>query len=75
MLPTGARQERRAIQLGLRRAALEAYGQREALEILDLSAFVAEQRARPLAALCTPVERVYVPADPAVRARLGLDAA
>jgi hypothetical protein len=44
-LPTGEKCERRAIQLGLRGAALEAYGKREIVEIIDMSAFVAEQRA------------------------------
>src|SRR5262249_15231057 len=36
-LPTGEKCERRAIQLGLRGAALEAYGKREAVQIIDMS--------------------------------------
>jgi hypothetical protein len=73
--PGGAPQARRAIQLGLRRAALEAYGKREALEIRDVSAFVADQREHrgDKAALLLPVHQVYRPADPAVAARIGLD--
>jgi hypothetical protein len=66
-LPTGEKCERRAIQLGLRGAALEAYGKREIVEIIDMSAFVAEQRANVqewrTGRLITPSERVYIPAD------------
>jgi len=74
--PTGAKLDRRAVQLGLRGATLRAFGQRELLEVIDLTDFVAEQR--PLAQvrgwpdLLTPVERVYRPADPAVYQWLGL---
>jgi hypothetical protein len=74
--PSGAPLQRRAIQLGLRGSALDAYGRREPVEVIDLSGFVAEQRDRfvsgGVSALATPRERVYVPADPAVAARLGL---
>jgi hypothetical protein len=74
--PSGAKLERRAVQLGLRGEVLEAFGMRELLEVIDLTAFVAEQRPHAASAgyadLRTPVERVYVPADPAVRQRLGL---
>lgn len=74
--PSGARQERRAIQLGLRGEVLEAFGKRELVEVIDLSEFVAEQRARLSSggesAIVTPRERVYRPADPAVAARLRL---
>lgn len=74
--PAGAKLERRAVQLGLRGAALHAFGKRELLDVLDLSAFVAEQRVNATGArlpeLRTPVERVYLPADPAICARLGL---
>jgi len=74
--PSRAKQERRAIQLGLRGDILEAFGKRELLEVIDLSEFVAEQRERlstgGVAALQTPRERVYTPGDPVVAARLGL---
>ncbi len=74
--PHGERLLRRALQLGLRGSALKAFGQQALLEVLDLSAFVAEQRARlaveGAAALHTPQERVYRPANPEVAARLGL---
>lgn len=67
-LPSGEKCERRAIQLGLRGAALEAYGKREIVQIIDMSAFVAEQRSNvpewKSGKLMTPVEHVYAPADP-----------
>ena len=67
-LPHGEKCERRAIQLGLRGAALEAYGKREIVQILDMSAFVADQRSNVRdwkeGKLLTPLEQVYVPAKP-----------
>jgi len=66
-LPNGAKCERRAIQLGLRGAALESYGQREIVEIIDMSEFVAEQRSYIAnwknGKLITPTEDVYVAGD------------
>jgi hypothetical protein len=74
--PSGAKLERRAIQLGLRGAVLEAFGRRELAEVLDVSEFVAEQQERlasgGVSALVTPRERVYHPADPGIAARLRL---
>jgi len=65
--PTGDKCERRAIQLGLRGATLEAYGKREIVQIIDMSAFVAEQRSNvhewKSGKLLTPIEQVYNPAD------------
>ncbi len=74
--PWGHPLQRRAIQIGLKGAVLETFGQRELLEVLDISAFVAEQRVRLTmpneAPLLTPRERVYCPADPAIATRLAL---
>jgi hypothetical protein len=74
--PSGAKLERRAIQLGLRGDVLEAFGRRELVEVIDLTTFVAEQRARlaadGVAALMTPRECVYRPANAAITARLRL---
>jgi hypothetical protein len=74
--PSGAKLERRALQLGLRGETLRAFGTREILEVIDLTEFVAEQRdslvSGVVASIVTPRERVYRPADPAVAARLGL---
>jgi Domain of unknown function (DUF4291) len=75
--PGGRPVARRAIQLGLRGAVLEDFGKRELLEVIDMSEFVAAQRERLAsvgsAALMTPVERVYIPDDPAIARRLRLD--
>lgn len=75
--PTGHKCERRAIQLGLRGETLEAYGKHEALEIIDVSDFVAEQRENigcgKIGELFTPTERAYVPNDAKVAAHIGLD--
>ena len=65
------------MQLGLRGEALEAFGKRELLEVIDLSEVVAEQRPHAsgggFSGLVTPLERAYLPSDPEVRARVGLD--
>ncbi len=74
--PSGPALERRAIQLGLRGAALEAFGRRELLEVMDISKFVGEQRERfsfgGVPALFTPRERVYVPSDSTIAANVKL---
>lgn len=61
--PHGAKQQRRAIQLGLRGEMLRRMGREALLEVIDMSGFVAEQRAKlqgtDLAGLLTPLERVY----------------
>jgi len=75
--PFGRPLERRAIQLGLRGAALDAYGRKEVLEIIDMSSFIAQQRAALAAggigAIATPVEAVYRPEDTVIANRLSLD--
>ena len=60
--PTGAKVQRRAIQLGLRGEALAEYGRDAIVEIKDISQFVAEQRVHAkgnFENLMTPRERVY----------------
>ncbi|MDC0717795.1 DUF4291 domain-containing protein [Nannocystis bainbridge] len=75
--PSGDKQERRAIQLGLRGPTLAAYAHEWLVEIEDISAFVARQRREwfegDREALVTPREEVYPVEDPAVAARLGID--
>jgi hypothetical protein len=75
--PAGRPVSRRAIQLGLRGPALEAYGRRELVEVIDLSEFVSAQRAHMLSAGSTalemPVERTYLPDDTSIARRLRLD--
>jgi hypothetical protein len=77
-LPSGDKAERRAIQLGLRGAMLEAYGKREIIEIVDMSEFVAAQRGNAVRErmdeLITPLERLYRPSERAA-ASIGLTAA
>ncbi len=74
--PHGNPLERRAIQLGLRGAILEEFGKRELLEVIGMSAFVAEQRAALASggpsALVLPAEHVYRPENPDTAGRLGL---
>ncbi len=74
--PHGNPLERRAIQLGLRGAILEEFGKRELQEVIDMRAFVAEQRAAlaasGLSALVLPTEHIYRPANPDTARRLGL---
>ena len=75
--PHGRALPRRAIQLGLRGAMLEAFARREMLEVIDMTEFVALQREllrrTRLADLKTPAERTYVPGVPAVARSLMLD--
>jgi hypothetical protein len=75
--PNGQKEERRAIQLGLRGEMLAAYGKREIVEVVDMSEFVAIQRDNAVRArieeLVTPLERPYRPND-TIAAKLGLDA-
>lgn len=76
--PNGAKEERRAIQLGLRGEHLRRYGRAWIVAVEDVSGFVEEQRAHlhagSLDDLVTPAEDVYPVADAAVAARLGVAA-
>lgn len=60
--PSGARQQRRAIQLGLRGQMLRRMARDDLLEIIDMTEFVAAQRPFAQddnAALMTPTEDFY----------------
>ena len=74
--PNGRTVDRRAIQLGLRGAALVAFGKHELLEVVDMTDFVATQRSHltepGLRHLTMPVERVYLPDDASVARHLKL---
>ena len=62
--PTGAKMERKALQLGLRGSVLKQYGSDAIIEIEDISDFVAQQKAHAngdFSNLITPRESVYVP--------------
>jgi len=74
--PFGRPVARRAVQLGLRGAALAEYGGDAIVGIEDVTAFVREQHAHvagDCGALVMPRERVYVPGETAAR-NLGVDA-
>lgn len=74
--PNGAKEERRAIQLGLRGLTLEAFGKQQIVEIEDISDVVASQREHVIENrindLITPLERVYRPCE-SIATRIGLD--
>ncbi len=76
--PYGNKLERRAIQVGLRGSVLREFATTELLEVIDMSAFVAQQREHVLqhrtAELSTPEEHVYSPENPEVSSRIALDA-
>ncbi|WP_298208704.1 DUF4291 domain-containing protein [Acidovorax sp.] len=60
--PSGEKESRRAIQLGLRGWALQALACDELLEVIDMTPFVRDQRAHAQDAnpvLLTPLEAVY----------------
>lgn len=74
--PSGAKLERRAIQLGMRGEVLKQYSHTWILQIEDISEFVAEQRqhakSSPYDQLITPREEVYPVTDPIVVAKLDI---
>lgn len=74
--PHGEKLERRAIQIGIRGQLLRRYAN-EALEIEDISEFVAAQyehvRAGNLEQLQTPTEKVFWPQNEVIPRRLGLN--
>lgn len=64
--PSGDAVERRAIQLGLRGATLREYAGPAILEIVDMTDFVAKQRAvarAPYTELMVPAESIFEPLD------------
>lgn len=62
--PHGQKQDRRAVQLGMKGSTLKLFAREWIVRIEDISPFVAEQRAfvekRQLQNLITPTEHVYV---------------
>lgn len=66
--PSGSKESRRAIQLGLRGLALQKLASDELLEVMDMTPFVRSQRSNAQddsSALLTPLETVYPwPAHP-----------
>lgn len=74
--PSGAKLERRAIQLGLRGDVLASYARDWIISIEDISEFVSQQRHYVLGSqpdkLTIPCEAVYPVDDQEVAARLGI---
>lgn len=66
--PSGARVERRAIQLGIRGETLLRFSNDWILAIDDISDLVAAQRGKPPSDLLVPRERVYSPPSEALLA-------
>jgi hypothetical protein len=76
--PGGAKEQRRAVQLGLRGEALRRFADEWLLEIEDVTRLVHVQRENarpPFRALLLPEERVYPVTDPATARRLGVEIA
>jgi hypothetical protein len=75
--PLGARQERRAIQLGLKEEVLREFGKTLILKIEDVSEFVEQQRQlikiSGLAELMVPCETIYIPTSKKIQEYLGLN--
>lgn len=74
--PCGAKEERRAIQLGLRGEVLRRYSREWIIEIEDISDFVREQGklvGSNVGTLRTPKEQPYVIGDADTARRLRLD--
>ena len=75
--PNGAKETRKAIQLGIRGAELKAFKGEGIIEIQDISDFVNEQRENVndnnLGDLLTPDETIYVPTDSKIKENIGLD--
>lgn len=73
--PGGAKEERRAIQLGLRGEVLRRFADEWLLEIEDVSRLVHVQREHagpPFHALMLPEEHAYPVVDPATALRVGV---
>lgn len=73
--PSGAKLERRAIQLGLRGNVLAAYARNWIVNIEDISDFVRQQRQNiksDCVELITPCETVYSVSDAEITQQLGL---
>ena len=74
--PNGEREERRAIQLGLRGEILKEFSREAILNIYDITQFVNEQYSAikngSVDNLIMPLENVYLVNDEEVKKRIGL---
>jgi hypothetical protein len=75
--PSGTKQERRAIQLGLSGDMLHRYAEEWIVGVEDIAEFIDDQRkcalSRDFRELWTPMEEVMEITDMAVATRLGID--
>jgi hypothetical protein len=75
--PFGKKQERRAIQLGLKGERLEAFGRHYVKQIEDVTDFVKEQNIRlgkhQVNELLVPVETIMEIDEPELRRKLGIN--
>ncbi|HEX8022203.1 DUF4291 domain-containing protein [Mucilaginibacter sp.] len=75
--PYGHKQERRAIQLGLKGEILENFGKKQIIRIEDITDFVKQQKSLldngDLDELQVPAERIYRTTDEALNKRVGMD--
>jgi len=74
--PYGHKEERRAIQLGLKGGVLENFGKKQIIRIEDITSFVKQQKSLldsgRLDELQVPVESVYRTTDNALNKRVGI---
>jgi len=74
--PSGEKEERKAIQLGLRNEQLVEYARDAIIQITDISIFVNEQKkyaTRDYAKLVIPEEKIYIPSSEKARRNINLD--
>jgi hypothetical protein len=75
--PFGSKQERKAIQLGLKGRIMQQFAEKEIIELADITDFVKEQYAvlqtKGIDELIVPAENVYIPADDLLCKKLGLE--
>lgn len=75
--PHGNKQERRAIQLGMKGKIMEQYAAKEIIKIEDVTEFAKEQyqfvRQNDFGNLMVPIERKYLPESESLRRKLQLD--
>lgn len=72
----GDKQERRAVQLGLKGEILQDFGKNMVTEIIDVTDFVKEQKAfidnKELSKLLVPQESIYIPQSQELVKKMGI---
>jgi len=74
--PYGAKQERKAIQLGIKGELLRVFGLEMICEIIDMTEFVTKQKAhldnQEISILNVPIETIYTPTSDKIKKQIGL---